>query len=117
MSPPSNPGKDQEWTISNEFARVRLTIDHCGNDPRLRIDDLTNDASVTLDAFLLAALTTAFAEDLARHVVLNLKIGDVNPHPGGFAQKRPACIVTGSIPGKLALLWSLGASGRGHCGG
>lgn len=69
MSPPSNPGKDQEWIISNEFAQVRLTIDHRGNDPRLRIDDLANDASVALDAFLLAALTTASAEDLERHMI------------------------------------------------
>ncbi len=62
------------WIISNEFAQVRLTIDRRGNDPRLLIEDLSNDTSVRFDAFLLAGLVTASAEDLARHM-------DPNPKP------------------------------------
>ena len=68
--------KVEEWIISNEFAQVRLTIDRRGNDPRLRIDDLTNDVSIAFDAFLLASLTTASAEDLARHMGPNPKVRD-----------------------------------------
>ncbi len=56
------------WIISNEFAQVRLTIDHRGNDPRLLIEDLSNDTSAAFDAFLLAGLITASPEDLARHM-------------------------------------------------
>lgn len=63
-----------EWIISNEFAQVRLTIDRRGNDPRLLIEDLGNDTSAAFDAFLLAGLITASAEDLARHM-------DPNPKP------------------------------------
>ena len=54
MSGPRNTAKVQEWIIANEFAQVRLTIDRRGNDPRLRIEDLTSDVSVAFDAFLLA---------------------------------------------------------------
>jgi hypothetical protein len=67
-------GKTEEWIISNEFAQVRLTIDRRGNDPRLLIEDLSNDTSAAFDAFLLAGLITASAEDLARHM-------DPNPEP------------------------------------
>jgi hypothetical protein len=62
------------WIISNEFAQVRLTIDLRGNDPRLLIEDLSNDTSAAFDAFLLAGLVTAAPEDLARHM-------DPNPKP------------------------------------
>jgi hypothetical protein len=68
MSGTPDGGKVQEWIISNEFAQVRLSIDRRGNDPRLRIEDLMTDVSVAFDAFLLAGLTTASAEDLARHM-------------------------------------------------
>jgi hypothetical protein len=76
MSEPRNLAKVEEWIIANEFAQVRLTIDRRGNDPRLRIDDLANDVSVAFDAFLLAGLTTASAEDLARHMDPNSKVRD-----------------------------------------
>ena len=68
MSRTRDAGNAQEWIISNEFAQVRLTIDRRGNDPRLRIEDMTTDVSVAFDAFMLAGLTTASAEDLARHM-------------------------------------------------
>jgi hypothetical protein len=61
------------WVLTNEFAQVRLTVDTNGNDPRLRVEDLSSGLSVALDAFLLAALTTATEEELTRHM-------DPNPH-------------------------------------
>ena len=45
MSRTRDSGNAQEWIISNEFAQVRLTIDRRGNDPRLRIEDMTTDVS------------------------------------------------------------------------
>jgi hypothetical protein len=59
---------EREWILSNEFAQVRLTIDTSGNDPRLRIEDLSSDNSVALDAFMLLGLTTATEEELTRHM-------------------------------------------------
>jgi hypothetical protein len=63
IMPPSGHGRDQEWIISSEFARVRLAVGHRGYDSRLRIEDLANDACVALDASVLAALATACAEE------------------------------------------------------
>ena len=74
MSRTRDTGSAQEWIISNEFAQVRLTIDRRGNDPRLRIEDMATDVSVAFDAFMLAGLTTASAEDLARHMDPDAKI-------------------------------------------
>jgi hypothetical protein len=74
MSTTRDSGNCAEWIISNEFAQVRLTIDRRGNDLRLRIEDMTNDVSVAFDAFMLAGLTTACAEDLARHMDPDPKI-------------------------------------------
>jgi hypothetical protein len=74
--PDTNKSTKQEWVIANEFAHVRLTIDTSGNDPRLRIEDLSSGISVALDAFMLAGLTTATAEELARHMDPNPKSGD-----------------------------------------
>jgi len=68
--------KPQEWIISNEFAQVRLTIDTLGNDPRLKIEDLTTNLTIALDAFMLAGLTTASEEELKRHMDPN-----PNAHP------------------------------------
>lgn len=45
--------------VENEFARVRLTIDHSGNSPRLRIEDLSTDQVGYLDALTLEALAHA----------------------------------------------------------
>ena len=66
----------QEWMLANEFAHVRLTIDTSGNDPRLRIEDLSSGNSVALDAFMLMGLTTATEEELTRHMDPNPKSGD-----------------------------------------
>ena len=74
--PDTNKSTKQEWIIANEFAHVRLTIDNSGNDPRLRIEDLSSGTSVALDAFMLAGLTTATAEELSRHMDPNPKSGD-----------------------------------------
>jgi hypothetical protein len=75
MPQPGSTAANEAWIIANEFAQVRLTIDRRGNDPRLRIEDLTNDVSVAFDAFMLAGLTTASSEDLARHMDPNPKNG------------------------------------------
>jgi hypothetical protein len=66
--------KSQEWIISNEFAQVRLTVDTLGNDRRLKIEDLSTNQSIALDALMLAGLTSASEEELARHM-------DPNPRP------------------------------------
>jgi hypothetical protein len=49
----------------SEFARVRLSIDHAGNGPRLRIEDLTNGRVNYLDALTLEALARV-SEDRLR---------------------------------------------------
>jgi hypothetical protein len=53
------------WTLTNEFAQVRVCLDRQGNDTRLLILDLRNDLTIALDAFQLAALTGLTAEQLA----------------------------------------------------
>jgi len=63
--------------VGERFAHVRLTIDTNGNDPRLRIEDLSSGNSVALDAFMLMGLTTASEEELTRHM-------DPNPKSGGI---------------------------------
>lgn len=68
MPSSSNASKPQQWIITNEFAQVRLTLDTLGNDPRLRIEDLSTNQSIALDAFMLAGLTTASEADLTRHM-------------------------------------------------
>lgn len=45
--------------VENEFARVRLSIDHSGNSPRLRIEDLSSEQVGYLDALTLEALAWA----------------------------------------------------------
>jgi hypothetical protein len=62
--------KDPEsaWVLSNEFARVKLSVDHKGNGPRLRIEDLDSGTSICLDSLLLAGLVWATDETLAIHV-------------------------------------------------
>ena len=62
--------KDPEsaWVVSNEFARVKLSVDHKGNGPRLRIEDLDSGTSICLDSLLLAGLVWATDEMLAIHV-------------------------------------------------
>jgi hypothetical protein len=59
---------DGAWLLANEFARVRLSLDHKGNVPRLRIEDLDSGISICLDSMLLAGLVWATDETLAIHV-------------------------------------------------
>jgi hypothetical protein len=73
MTNNSSAEKPEEWIITNEFAQVRLTIDKLGNDPRLKIEDLTTNRSIALDAFMLAGLTTASQEELKQHMDPNPK--------------------------------------------
>jgi hypothetical protein len=42
--------------VRNEFAAVRVELDLCGNDPRLKITDLESGASILMDASLLHSL-------------------------------------------------------------
>jgi hypothetical protein len=58
--------KTGELYVTNEFAQVKVTIDDSGNDPRLCIEDLSTDRRIYLDAFMLAGLTTATEQELAR---------------------------------------------------
>ncbi|MCW2537970.1 MAG: hypothetical protein JWQ26_3669 [Modestobacter sp.] len=44
-------------TVSNEFARVRVRVDHDGNDLRLAIRSLRTGREVFLDALQLESLT------------------------------------------------------------
>lgn len=76
MANSQNAAPPEEWILTNEFAQVRLTIDRQGNDLRLKIEDLTTDAAIALDAFMLAGLTTASEDELRHHM-------DPNPraHP------------------------------------
>ncbi len=76
MPDTNKPTAKQEWVLANEFAQVRLTIDTSGNDPRLRIEDLSSGQSVALDAFMLMGLTTATEQELTRHMDPNPKSGD-----------------------------------------
>jgi hypothetical protein len=91
--PPSGHGRDQEWIVSNDLLGFvpRSTIAARSPGYASRISQMTLAA---LDACLLATLTTACA--------------------GGSAPllTNAAGIVTRSIPLKLALLLSSGASGR-----
>jgi len=42
--------------VSSEFGSVRLSVDHAGNDPRLRIEDLKTGQVGYLDALELETL-------------------------------------------------------------
>ena len=45
--------------VRNEFAAVRVEIDHSANSGRLRIEDLQSGACIYLDALELASLASA----------------------------------------------------------
>ena len=68
-------GKSPRWFLANEFAQVELTLDRRGNDVRLSIEDLTSGNVILLDAFVLSALVTTSADNIARHL---------DPHPPGM---------------------------------
>lgn len=74
MAHTNDTAKSQEWIISNEFAQVRLTVDTLGNDRRLRIEDLSTNQSIALDALMLAGLTSASEEELARYMDPNPRV-------------------------------------------
>lgn len=63
---PIDPGDEPLGIVDSEFAAVRLSIDHSGNGPRLRIEDLTHDRVGFLDALVLEALAWASEEKLQR---------------------------------------------------
>ncbi len=69
-------GKAEAWYVTNECAQVKLTIDRSGNDPRLCIEDLSSDLRIYLDAFILASLTTATEQELARYMDPNPRVDD-----------------------------------------
>jgi hypothetical protein len=55
--------------VSNEFASVAVTIDHAGNSPRLRLEDLKTGRVGYLDALELETL--AWLPDGALHGLLD----------------------------------------------
>jgi hypothetical protein len=55
--------------VSSEFASVQLSIDHDGNDPRLRIEDLKTGRVGFLDALELETL--AWLPEGALHPLLD----------------------------------------------
>jgi hypothetical protein len=55
--------------VSSEFANVRLTVDHAGNGPRLRIEDLETGHVGYLDALELETL--AWLPEGALHKLLD----------------------------------------------
>lgn len=55
--------------VSNEFAAVAVTIDHAGNSPRLRLEDLKTGRVGYLDALELETL--AWLPDGALHGLLD----------------------------------------------
>ncbi|MBV8535726.1 MAG: hypothetical protein JO128_09045 [Alphaproteobacteria bacterium] len=56
------------WTLANEFAQVRLSLDREGHAPRLRIEDVQTGMAICLDPLILAGLVWASDDDLAVHV-------------------------------------------------
>jgi|GEM_PF-5454511 len=67
--------KSPRWVLANEFGHVELSLDRRGNDVRLSIEDLSSGKVILLDAFVLSALATTSAENIARHL---------DPHPLGM---------------------------------
>jgi hypothetical protein len=70
-----NGSKPARWVLSNEFGHVELSLDRRGNDVRLSIEDLASGKVILLDAFVLSALVTTSADNIARHL---------DPHPPGM---------------------------------
>ncbi|HTP83672.1 MAG TPA: hypothetical protein VMQ11_12055 [Alphaproteobacteria bacterium] len=56
------------WTLANEFAQVRLSLDREGHAPRLRIEDAQTGMAICLDPLVLAGLVWASDDELAVHV-------------------------------------------------
>jgi len=60
--------REETWTLANEFAQVRLSLDREGHAPRLRIEDVQTGMAICLDPLILAGLVWASDDDLALHV-------------------------------------------------
>jgi hypothetical protein len=71
----TNGAKLERWVLANEFGHVELSLDRRGNDVRLSIEDLSSGKVILLDAFVLSALVTTSADNIARHL---------DPHPPGM---------------------------------
>ncbi|MBJ3778133.1 hypothetical protein [Acuticoccus mangrovi] len=56
------------WLIGNEFAAVRVSVDHQGHDPRLKIEDVEHGTSILLDPLILASLARGWLDDLSAHL-------------------------------------------------
>jgi len=61
---PGNAGPS--FTLTNEFASVRLSLDTQANGPRLRLEDLETGAQIHLDPLELASFCYAEEEDRIR---------------------------------------------------
>lgn len=62
-----NQPAQASWTLTNEFAQVRLRIDRKGNSARINIEDLQSGKCVCLDALTLASLVWVSDDTLAAH--------------------------------------------------
>ena len=67
MGPSSEPV--QVGVVENEFASVAVSVDHAGNSPRLRLEDLRTGQVGYLDALELETL--AWLPDGALHGLLD----------------------------------------------
>lgn len=52
----SSPTAGGGVVLENEFAAVRVSVDHAGNGPRLHIEDLRNGHELYVDPFMLSCL-------------------------------------------------------------
>jgi hypothetical protein len=50
-------------TLTNEFASVRVSLDTCGHDPRLLVEDLESGDSILLSPVELASFCLATSDD------------------------------------------------------
>ncbi|WP_017934955.1 hypothetical protein [Nocardioides sp. Iso805N] len=57
------PERRELAVLMNEFAVVRLSLDHAGNGPRLLVEDAETGDSIFLEPLELASLCLATAED------------------------------------------------------
>lgn len=73
-----------EWKqeINNEFASVTVSVDHSGNDPRLKIVDNESGRTGFYDALLLETLAWIPEEVLRRLLDPSLHRWTSDPEPG-----------------------------------
>lgn len=65
----SAPGREPIGVVTSEFASVALSVDHEGNGPRLRIEDVRSGRVGYLDALELETL--AWLPEGALHPLLD----------------------------------------------